>query len=340
MKILYGVQGTGNGHISRSREIIKALKKSGHEVYTLFTGRKKELFRDIQDFEPYEIKKGLTFVTDEGRIEYGRTLMQLDFFQFYKNIRQFGLPSYDLVLTDFEPMSARIAMKHRIPSIGIGHQYSFLYDIPVSGWDPFSQLIIRYYAPARFSIGLHWNHFNHPILPPIVPKFPPMSKTTITNKILVYLPFENPDKVTSILSSLKEQEFYIYACTETPEDSGNLHLRPFSRERFLSDLMDCSGVICNAGFELPSEALHLGKKCLVKPLSGQYEQTSNAETLCRLGLGMSMNSLDKGRIKSWLDTPSPAAQKYPDVAGIVAEWISKGNWNDTGDLVQKAWSSN
>ena len=32
LRILYGVQGTGNGHISRSREIIRHLKAEGHDV--------------------------------------------------------------------------------------------------------------------------------------------------------------------------------------------------------------------------------------------------------------------------------------------------------------------
>ena len=32
MKILYGVQATGNGHISRSREVIRNLKNMGQDV--------------------------------------------------------------------------------------------------------------------------------------------------------------------------------------------------------------------------------------------------------------------------------------------------------------------
>jgi len=39
MKILYGIQATGNGHICRSREIISRLKKAGHEIFVIFSGR-------------------------------------------------------------------------------------------------------------------------------------------------------------------------------------------------------------------------------------------------------------------------------------------------------------
>ncbi|MBP7664242.1 MAG: glycosyltransferase, partial [Shewanella sp.] len=39
MRILYGVQGTGNGHLSRARVMAKALMKQDIEVDFLFSGR-------------------------------------------------------------------------------------------------------------------------------------------------------------------------------------------------------------------------------------------------------------------------------------------------------------
>lgn len=340
MKILYGVQGTGNGHISRSREIIKSLRRYGHEIHTLFSGRKKELLKEISDFEPYEVKKGLTFSIQGGKIEYLRTAMQLDFIEFYKSIHHFEMPenNYDLILTDFEPVTARLAKKFRVPSIGIGHQYAFFYDIPTPGGSSFSRFVMKNYAPARFSIGLHWHHFDHPLLPPIVPLLHE-SGNRIENKILVYLPFEDTAQIKTFLLPFKKQDFYIYASLDTGIDSDHLHFRPFSREGFIKDLLNCSGVICNAGFELPSEALHLGKKILVKPLQGQFEQKTNAYTLSHLNLGMEMRSLDKKVLEKWLASDSPYPKNYPDVAGMVAEWVTRGKWEDVSTLFKKAWFS-
>ncbi len=71
-----------------------------------------------------------------------------------------------------------------------------------------------------------------------------------------------------------------------------MYLRPFSRSGFIDNLKNCNGVICNAGFELASEALHAGKKMLVKPLAGQLEQPSNAQAMRKLGLGDVMERLD------------------------------------------------
>lgn len=44
MRILYGVQGTGNGHLSRSRVVAKALAKHDIQVDYFFSGRQPEQF--------------------------------------------------------------------------------------------------------------------------------------------------------------------------------------------------------------------------------------------------------------------------------------------------------
>jgi len=46
-KILYGVQGTGQGHISRARGVAEALKDYDVDVTWLFSGRPKEKFFDM-----------------------------------------------------------------------------------------------------------------------------------------------------------------------------------------------------------------------------------------------------------------------------------------------------
>ncbi len=48
MRILYGVQGTGNGHLSRARVVAKALAKHYIQVDYFFSGRQPEQFFDMQ----------------------------------------------------------------------------------------------------------------------------------------------------------------------------------------------------------------------------------------------------------------------------------------------------
>jgi UDP:flavonoid glycosyltransferase YjiC (YdhE family) len=96
-------------------------------------------------------------------------------------------------------------------------------------------------------------------------------------------------------------------------------------------------VISNAGFELLSEALHLGKRLLVKPLAGQMEQASNAHAISLLKLGRVMKKLDPNAIEHFLAAPSVAPKEYPDVARIIAERIESGNWTDVRSLACSAW---
>jgi uncharacterized protein (TIGR00661 family) len=343
MKILYGVQATGNGHICRSREVIRNLKRYGHDVHVLFSGRVPDLIQEMQVFQPYTVRRGLTFVTRHGRLDYLRTAAQLNFAEFFRDIRSYDASGFDLVITDFEPISARIANRHGIPSIGIGHQYAFMHDIPIAKGSPVGLFILRNFAPADHKLGLHWHHFDQPILPPIVPDLFEKDRRVVGNKILVYLPFEDKDEIGLLLRDIGTHHFHIYhgSCNQ-PDDKGNLHYRPFSRSNFLRDLRECSGVLCNAGFELPSEALYLGKRILAKPLAGQIEQKSNALALGQLGLATVSVELNVKLVREWLNGARDSLAKpvnYPDVAEYLTEWISSRRWDDVSGLVRSAWNA-
>lgn len=337
MKILYGVQGTGNGHISRSREIIRCLKSDGHEVRVIVSGRDPALLWDMEFFEPFTALKGLTFATRRGRIRYLGTALQLDLIRFYADIRAFEAAGFDLAITDYEPVTARIARRHRLPSIGIGHQYAFCYDIPVKGQNPLARYILDHFAPADHPIGLHWHHFGHPILPPVVPELE-ASPAPAANKILVYLPFEEIEDILRLLRPFDAHSFFIYHQLEQAEEQGHLHLRPYGRSGFLKDLLECSGVITNAGFEFVSEALAVGKKILVKPLAGQLEQLSNAEALAELKLGEVMKRLEAEAVDRFLGKPRGVQVHYPNVARLIADWVGAGEFTDVSALSRAAWA--
>ena len=59
MRILFGVQGTGNGHISRSRTLARALKARGIEVDYLFSGRAADGYFEMGEFGDYRTFPGL-----------------------------------------------------------------------------------------------------------------------------------------------------------------------------------------------------------------------------------------------------------------------------------------
>ena len=139
------------------------------------------------------------------------------------------------------------------------------------------------------------------------------------------------------LRAFPDYQFFIYQNVPQPIDDGHIHIRPFSREGFQQDLHRCEGVICSAGFELPSEAIQLGKKILVQPVAGQMEQASNALALSQLGYGSSTNLLNEATIGRWLPLMKPNPIIYPDVANALVDWILKTKGENFDEFQQSLW---
>lgn len=323
MKIFYGIQGTGNGHITRGRIMARELQAANLEVTYQFSGRPQDKFFDMEVFNDYQWRKGLTFSTRNGKINHIKTVLQSRPVDFMRDINQLDLSSYDLVICDYEPITAWAARQQNKKTIGISHQYAFQHNIPRAGNDPLSEAVMRNFAPVSNSIGLHWHHFDQPILPPVI-ETPITQQPTQKNKIVVYLPFENQHHVMAILALFKEFEFFNYSPETIPSSHKHIHCKPLSLEGFQNDLSDCAGIICNAGFELASESLQLGKKILVKPVHAQMEQASNAVALQTLGYGQMMHKIDAAIIEQWLYATKAIRITYPNTARHLVQWIKDG----------------
>ena len=101
MKILYAIQGTGNGHASRALEVVPYLQKRA-EVDILVSGYQCEL-----KF-PFEVKYklyGLSFIFGKkGGIDLWETLKKTKFGKLWKEIKNLPVRDYDLIINDFEPV--------------------------------------------------------------------------------------------------------------------------------------------------------------------------------------------------------------------------------------------
>ena len=92
MKILYAIQGTGNGHISRSKEVLKHLVKEA-QVDILVSERQHEVNLGFK--VKYQLE-GLGFV-------FGKT-GGIDYYSSIKNARlnKFLLDIYDLPVENYD----------------------------------------------------------------------------------------------------------------------------------------------------------------------------------------------------------------------------------------------
>ena len=338
MKIFYGVQGTGNGHITRARVMAKELYAAGIDVTFQFTGRPANKYFDMEVFNGYQSRTGLTFHTEKGQVSYLKTALDAKPITFIKDMKSLDLRGYDLVISDFEPVTAWAAKNRKIPVLGIGHQYAFNHKIPREGSDPIADQVMKYFAPADVGIGLHWHHFGQPILPPIIDT-PETPKSIFKNKIVVYLPFEDQNEVIRLLSPFRDFDFHLYSPEPVPSTFDHITYNPLSREGFQKDLYDCAGIISNAGFELASEALQLGKKILAKPLHAQMEQISNAAALQQLGYGHIMQDMSSSAIEHWLHDNRAVHITYPNIAKVLVQWIQNGMPKMDADYIEAIWST-
>ena len=336
MRILYGVQATGLGHISRARAIGRALAHRGAEVTWLFSGRPREQLHDMQPFGDYLHRRGLSFATRDGGILYLRTIWSNNLGRFVADARQLDLAPYDLIVSDFEPVTAWAAKLAGRLSIGIGHQYAFGPGSPISGGTWWNRLIMRHFAPVTIPLGLHWHPYSSNVLPPVLDL--PVLVPDRRDHILVYLPFEDQERVTAWLQQFPRHNFKQYAAGVEEGIRGNVSRYGVSVHGFKAHLAGSKGVICNSGFELISECLHWGKRVLTKPVAGQVEQLSNALALQQLGYARVIHSLDREQLADWLHAPDPPSTlAFPDVAGCLAAWLANGCAEPPEELSRRLW---
>lgn len=316
----------------------KQLSAAGIDVDYLFSGRAADKHYAMEPFGNWRCLEGLTFSVVKGKIDPVSTLLQAKPLQFLKDINSLPLADYDLIISDFEPVTAWAARRKKLACLGIGHQYAFNYPIPKAADNALSRYIMRQFAPTTYSLGMHWYHYQQPIVPPIVDTWKEENGSSNPNNIIVYLPFESDREVSALLHEFPHYHFLYYGAFSRKETVDNVTYNPVSREDFQRDLARSGGVICNAGFELASEAISLGKKVLVKPLQGQMEQISNALALEDLNLGRSTRKLTRAAIGDWLNNFEAKRVSYPDVAKYIVEWLLKGDLANKDLLVEEMWA--
>lgn len=336
MRILYGIQGTGNGHLARARALVPALRDCGLNVDFVFSGRAREDYFNMELFADFACFRGLSLITERGKLKHWQTMRGNSVREFHRDLKGVRAGDYDLVISDFEPVTAWAARKAGIPSVGISHQNAFRYAVPKVRGYLGSRLILNHFAATDLDVGLHWHHFNQPVLPPLIE--PLTAERVVGNKILVYMGFEAVDDIVAFVRPFTDFNFTIYAKVSDPQDHGHVQVRPLSHREFHDDLADCAGVIANAGFELASECLALGKKLLIKPLLGQYEQLCNALALQSMNRGTVIESLDQGVLAKWLPLAGHPQIPYPNVARALAEWLKDGRRVELEELAEGLWS--
>jgi uncharacterized protein (TIGR00661 family) len=312
MKILYAVQGTGNGHLSRAADIIPCLQKHG-EVDILVSGTQGDL--DL----PFPIKykvKGLSFIFGKsGGVDLWKTVARANLRKLRKNIRELPVEKYDLVINDFEPVSAWACYFQNKPCIALSHQSAVLakqFPQPETS-DKLGRLILQNYAPANYKYGFHFSGNGDTIFTPVVRQLVREQHIMDKGHYTVYLPSYDDKTLIKRLAKYKEVRWDVFSKHNKKKTVvKNITIQPINGEKFMLSMATSAGVLCGAGFETPAEALYLGKKLLVIPMKNQYEQQLNAAALQQLGVPVLKSLKDKYEpiIQHWLQNPAHVTVDY------------------------------
>jgi uncharacterized protein (TIGR00661 family) len=323
--ILYGVNGEGAGHSTRSREVLTHLAAQGHRVHVASFDRGLQNLRN--DFEVTEIY-GFRFSYVNNRVRYKRTIAKnlITIPQAAKSLSRLNALiddlKIDLVITDFEPLTCHVGHKRRLPVISIDNQHC-LTNAVVSYPKQYrrdaaaAKLVTKLMTP-RANAYLVISFFRAPIRKRNTFLFPPLLRRQILDAtpadgdhVLVYVTSPAP-ALAKIMSSVRCR-FIAYGFGRDGTE-GNIVFKKPSLDGFFADLVSARAVIANSGFSLVTEALQLGKPYLAVPVSHQFEQIFNAYWLQKSGYGAYWEELNKERMESFLyNLPHyrEALERYP-----------------------------
>ncbi len=296
-RIIYGVAGQGFGHSTRAKEIIRYLIGQGHEVLVFTYGQ--ALFFLSEEFPTVEVP-GLILCYTDNVLDYGQTVYKnaLQLIQQTKNWKsikaKFKEFNPDLVITDFEPLTAILAKVGKKPLLSIDNQHQ-LTNTKIDITDKYKKDLL---ADKLIIKTLVWGakhylittFFQTPITKKNTSIFPPILRQEILDlrpaKGDYFLVYQNSD-FGHLIPVLKQtgQKFVIFGMNVDQTD-GNLTFKNYSNHEWLKYLENCRAVIGTAGLSLMCEALHLKKPYLAIPVKRQIEQIINAQYLQKKAYGI------------------------------------------------------
>lgn len=321
MKILFAIQGTGNGHLARAEDVIPILQQYG-DLDLFISGAQADIKL------PYPVKyksKGLSFFFGKsGGIDFLRTFKQNSSKEVYKEIKKFPVDKYDLVINDFEPISAWACRKREIPCVGLSHQSALLSSkVPTpKKIDPVGEWVLHNYAPVEKYVSFHFERYDKNIYTPVIRSAVRESNNVEKEHYTVYLPSYDDKKLVPLLAKIPKIKWHIFSKhAKKPYHIGKLSVYPVNKDEFAESMTSAKGVLCGAGFETPAEALYLGKKLMVVPMKSQLEQHYNAASLKQLGVPVlkKMRKRNIEKIVEWIETDKRVTVQYDNVTAEAVE---------------------
>ncbi len=200
----------------------------------------------------------------------------------------------DLVITDFEPLTALLAQTQKKPLISVDNQHQLTrtkIKLPIKyKKDLIADKLVIKLMIRKANYYLITSFFKTPITHKNTFLFAPIIREEILDLKAkeedYFLVYQGAD-FSNILPTLKnlKEKFIIFGPNKEGQED-NLTFIKYSLDEWLKYLANARAVIGTAGLSLISECIYLEKPYLALPIKNQIEQTINAEYLEKAELGM------------------------------------------------------
>ncbi|MBN2012769.1 hypothetical protein JW960_25795 [candidate division KSB1 bacterium] len=330
LKIIYGIQGEGRGHASRSLHLIHHLLDQGHSI-EIFTGGDALPLLQGESLPLMHVPLLRLYYGCAGNLHILKTAYW-NFRRFwglltglsleYRTIKQkIAAIAPDFIISDFEPFTAFIGKRLGIPVLSIDHQRQIT-ETELPGFNLRHQrfliflykLFIRILCgPSDRSIVSSFYHFparqktKSVFVGPFIHKMLYQLKATQGKHITIYLKESQYLRyLLPAITPISNVSFQIFSNWVKNDQSiqfpDNVALFSIDQHVFLHSLASCQALITTAGNQVIGEAIFLGKPILAFPKIADIEQEINARALLQSGFGetFSLQSITSDQILTFI----------------------------------------
>jgi len=320
MRIVYGCNSQGQGHLGKAAVLVPLLEARGHEVRVISSGPTPPA---NYQFAWHQHVTGLVYAIENGHADVGRTLKNwlqsspalLQSLRSLRRIIQEFQPG--LIISDFEPLTASPLLDPPCEVVSVCRQVALLdpavpTPAPTSLHARLVRTMIRLFTlGADRKHGYHYSPQSHRCVPPIIRPELFSLRPTVGDHVVVYNhSFVVDGEADRLIAWASDRRIAVraYGFDDMPRgQAGYVRFQPSSRQQMLLDLASSRGVITTAGLTTPAEGFLLGKPVCVVPLPDQWEQQANVVHLEHAGMAVGSDQWDYDKV---LEAPAPA-QDHP-----------------------------
>lgn len=329
LKILYGICGIGNGHTFRQLPIIEHFSRTAqimifaHDNSFAFYEKKFKGSKSVKVVRvaiPFYVgsKSGIDFDAS-AKLPMNQTdIFQINCAALARAKKEMGKP--DVVISDYESVSAQYAYSQNVPLITIDQQSKYLcgaFPEQLGGFSFRDEIERLHMFFPKVHTRMACSFFKVPLRSgeDKVKFFPPTLKDSVINmkrnpkgnSVLVYISSarefgQTPAEIIRICSKEKETEFHLFIGREdlsSLQTYTNIHIHSHGDPAFDKLMSECSGIISTAGHSLLSEAMYLGIPVYAIPVS-PYEQHMNARVIDQAGFGIACRKIESKKLRVFI----------------------------------------